>query len=91
MSNSHEVKVSDRSFMDSPSILTLEQMKERYWGEWLLIDLAELDENMNVKQGRVLFHSADQQEVYDSIHLREGRAASIEHLGSILDDYAVMF
>lgn len=91
MSSSYDSKVCDYSSMDSLSILTLEEMKERYWGEWLLIDQAELDENMNVKRGRVLFHSTDQQELYDSLHLREGRAASIEYLGSIPDDYAVMF
>lgn len=32
MSHSYDIKVGDYSSMDSLSILTLEEMKERYWG-----------------------------------------------------------
>ncbi len=63
MNNTHDTEVSDHVSpqMELPPILTLEETRERYWGEWLLIDLTELDENMNVKKGRVPFYPKDQE------------------------------
>jgi len=40
-------------------ILSFEEMKKRYYGEWLLIAYTEVDEDMNVLKGEVLAHSSD--------------------------------
>jgi hypothetical protein len=62
-------------------ILSWEEMSQRFYGEWLLIVDAELDDCMGVLGGEVLAHSPNQGEIYDVLHLRRGRSASIEYVG----------
>lgn len=76
---------------NSLQILTFEEMRQKYWGEWLLIDHAELDESQRVVRGHVLAHSMDRDEIDQALPLRKGRMAAIEYVGPIPDDYAVMF
>lgn len=71
-------------------ILSFEEIKKRYYGEWLLIAYTEMDEDMNVLQGEVLAHSPDRDEVYRAISSRGGRAVALEYVGDIPEDYAVM-
>ena len=44
--------------MSSP-ILDLEQMRQHYHDEWLLIAYTDIDENLNVLCGEVLAHDKD--------------------------------
>jgi hypothetical protein len=61
--------------------LTWEEISQKFYGEWVLIIHAELDESMGVLRGEVLAHSPNQDEIYDLLHLRQGRSASIEYVG----------
>lgn len=65
-------------------------MKDRYYGEWLLIAYTEIDEDMNAIEGEVLAHSPNRDEVYRAISSRGGRAVAIEYVGDLPEDYAVM-
>lgn len=47
-----------------PETLSLDEMKRRYAGEWLLLDRIKLDEKCNMERARVLFHSRDKDEVH---------------------------
>jgi hypothetical protein len=69
-------------------LLTWEEMSQKFHGEWLLIVHAELDEYMGILRGQVLAHSPNQDEIYNSLHLREGRSASIEYIGEVPEDLA---
>ncbi len=69
-------------------ILTWEQMSQKFPGEWLLIVHAELDEYLGIIRGEVLAHSPNQGDIYNSLHLRQGRSASIEYIGEIPADLA---
>ncbi len=69
-------------------LLTWEEMSKKFHGEWLLIVHAELDEYMCILRGQVLAHSPNQDEIYNSLHLREGRSASIEYIGEVPEDLA---
>jgi hypothetical protein len=71
-------------------ILSFEEMKKRYYGEWLLIAYTEVDEDMNVLKGEVIAHSPDRDEVYKAIASRGGKAVAIEYVGEIPSDYAVI-
>ena len=44
-------------------ILTIEEMEEKYAGFWVLIGDPELDEQQQLRGGRVLFHSPNGDEV----------------------------
>ena len=61
-------------------------MEARFDGEWLLIADPELDEHLEVLRGRVIRHSADRDEVYQTgaaLHLKH--TASL-YIGDVPDD-----
>ena len=45
-----------------PQVMTIEEMRERFDSEWVLIDEPETDEQLQVLSGRVILHSADRKE-----------------------------
>jgi hypothetical protein len=69
-------------------ILTWEEISQKFHGEWLLVINAELDEFMGIIRGEVLAHSPSQEEIYQSLYLRQGRSASIEYVGEVPEDLA---
>lgn len=71
-------------------VLTFEEMKRRYDGEWLMIAYTELDSEMNVIQGEVLAHSPNQEEIYQAIPLAKGKAVAFEYVGRSPEDLAFM-
>jgi hypothetical protein len=64
------------------TILTFEQMKERYPDEWLLIGFTALDEHLNVITGEVIAHSKERDEIYAALDRCQDRSFAIEHTGS---------
>lgn len=69
-------------------ILTIEQIRQRYTSEWILIAFTELDEQMNVLAGEVIAHSKERDEVYQAFDVRQGRNVAVEYTGSIPLDVA---
>jgi len=68
-----------------------EEMIEKFEGEWLLIEYEELDKEFAVKQGKVLFHSPNKNEVYEQLMEIQGRNIAIEYAGEIPKKLAVLF
>ena len=67
-------------------VLTLAEMKAKYDNEWLLVGDPELDENLEIVRGRVLFHSRDREEVDRAdMELRPKSAAHV-YTGKIPED-----
>lgn len=73
--------------MDS-QILTIEEMRYRYDGEWLLIAYKELDQHLKVLSGEVLAHSIDRDKVYAALPLGRGKDIAIECFAKIPEDLA---
>jgi hypothetical protein len=71
-------------------ILSLEEIKDRYSGEWLLISYTELDDQMNVVSGQVLAHSTDRDEIYRQLLSTKGKSVAVEYAGAIPEDLAVV-
>ncbi len=46
------------------AILTLKEMKRRYPNQWVLVADPELDKNLEVLRGKVLWHGKDRDELY---------------------------
>ena len=44
-------------------VLTYEEIKGRYDGEWVLVEAPELDEHIQVVRGKVIAHSASREEM----------------------------
>jgi hypothetical protein len=59
-------------------VMTLEDMKTHFDSEWVLVEDPEVDENLEVIRGKVLWHSKNRDEVYDKdLELRPKSAAYV--------------
>lgn len=57
-------------------VLTIDEITERFESEWVLLEDPELDQNLEVVRGTVLFHSKDRDEVYQkAVELRPKHSA----------------
>ena len=71
-------------------LLTIAEIKARYNSEWVLIEDPQTDEFLEVKRGRVRFHSKDRDEVYrEAVKLRPKRFAML-YTGTVPKDTAVV-
>jgi hypothetical protein len=70
------------------NVLTLEEMRQRYDGEWLLIAYSQLDEHLRVIAGEVLAHSRDRDTLYASLSLGRGKDVAIECFAEVPEDMA---
>ncbi|MBI5043826.1 MAG: hypothetical protein HZC10_08400 [Nitrospirae bacterium] len=71
--------------------LTIEEIRERYPNEWVLIEYEETDSAFNIIKGHVLTHSPVKEEVYQALMNTKGKNIAIEYTGHIPEDLAVMF
>jgi hypothetical protein len=72
------------------TILTIEQMRETYIDEWLLIAFTAIDVNLNVLAGEVLAHSKNRDDIYSALRQRNGRSFAIEYTGTLTSDTAYL-
>ena len=57
-------------------ILSMAEIEERYPGEWILVEDPVTNDALEVLSGRVLWHSADRDEMYrKAVELRPKRSA----------------
>jgi hypothetical protein len=62
-------------------VLTMEEIESRYDSEWVLIEDPVLNENLEVLQGKVIYHSRDRDE-FDRESLRyPTRHAAVLYVG----------
>lgn len=71
-------------------ILTFAEIKARYESEWVLVEDPQTDEFLEVKGGKVRFHSKDRDEVYrEAVKSRPKRFAML-YTGIIPKDTAIV-
>ena len=71
-------------------ILSFSEIKERFDSEWVLIGDPETDDDLNIKQGVVLWHSKDRDEVYRKAREIHPNHSAILYTGELPDDVAVV-
>jgi hypothetical protein len=87
--------VSNRAVVGQTSnvmteVLTIEQIQARYSPDWVLIGEPQIDEALNVRAGKVLFHSPDHDEVCrKAMAYPDGRYA-LRFLGTIPEDLVLV-
>lgn len=79
------VKASYSEPVGHGEILTLEEIRNRYPQEWVLIAYRERDENLGIISGEVLAHSPERKIIYNCLSLRQGKPVVIEYTGLIED------
>lgn len=71
-------------------ILSFSEIKQRYDAEWVLIADPETNEGFTIKQGVVLWHSKDRDEVYRKARQLKPKHSAIIYTGKLPDDVAVI-
>lgn len=71
-------------------ILSFSEIKERFVSEWVLLGDPEVDDDFNVTQGVVLWHSKDRDEVYRKARQMHPSRSAIIYTGKLPDDIAVV-
>lgn len=71
-------------------ILSFSEIKERFDSEWVLVEDPETDDEFNVKQGVVLWHGKDRDEVYRKAREMHPNHSAILYTGKLPDDVAVV-
>lgn len=63
--------------------MKMEEIRQKYEGEWVLIEYNKLDENLNVIEGEVIAHSPNKEDIYQAQTNFKDKSLSIEYLGEI--------
>ena len=71
-------------------IMGLQERRERYGGQWVLVGYEELDDDLNVLRGEVLAHSPDKDGIYRHLMTMRGKKIAVEYMGEIPKDLVVV-
>ena len=69
--------------------LSFSEIKRQFNSEWVLIGDPKTDDDLNIKQGVVLSHSKDRDEVYRKAREIHPNHSAILYTGRLPDDVAV--
>ena len=71
-------------------VMTAAEIEAQYASEWVLVENPQTDENLEVRSGKVLFHSPDRDEAYrKAVELRP-RKFAVLFTGTIPEDTAIV-
>jgi hypothetical protein len=76
--------------MDSTEVLTIDEIKERYAPDWVLIGDPQTDEYQRVLGGTVLFHSPNREEVYQKAIELGPTHSAFRYLGTFPEDLVLV-
>ncbi len=71
--------------------MNLEEIKRKYPNEWVLVEFDRLEQDLEIKEGHVLAHASSKEEIYKALSRSSGKNLSVEYMGSVPSDVAVMF
>lgn len=71
-------------------LLIIEEMKQKYPDQWLLVTDCKLSENTELRAGRVVEYSRCRDDIHKALKNYTGEIA-IYYMGEIPDDLTVMF
>jgi hypothetical protein len=71
--------------------MRLSEIKKKYRDEWVLIEYSKISANLQVKEGKVLAHASNKEDIYKALLGTKGKNVAIEYCGKIPEDLVVMF
>ena len=71
--------------------MQLNEIKKKYRDEWVLIEYSKISANLEVKEGKVLAHAANKEDIYKALLGTKGKNVAIEYCGQVPEDLVVMF
>ena len=70
--------------------LTISQIEDKYHCEWVLIEDPETTDTLEIKSGKVLWHSKDEDEVLRKFGELSPKHSAIIYTGKIPDDMVIV-
>lgn len=67
-------------------VLRLEEIKAKFDSEWILVENPETTESLEVRSGKVLWHSKDRDEVYRKARELKPRHSAILYTGPVVPE-----
>jgi hypothetical protein len=61
--------------------MTLEQIRQQYPDQWVLIEFAALDDELRVTDGKVLAHSPSREEIEKELMVLRNEKIAVEYTG----------
>jgi hypothetical protein len=71
-------------------VMSLVEIHEKFDSEWILVEDPETTESLEVKKGRVLWHSKDRDEVYRKARELAPRSSAILYTGTLPKEGAIV-
>ena len=62
--------------------MTLEEIKQEYPHEWVLIEFAKLDENLEPLEGTVIAHAASHDVILAALEKQQNKRIAIKYTGA---------
>jgi hypothetical protein len=79
-----------REGMRMGEVMSLVEMKALFGSEWILIEDPETTESLEVKGGKVLWHSKDRDEVYRKARELGPKHSAIWYTGTLPEEMVVV-
>lgn len=70
--------------------MRLDEIKEQYPNEWVLIEFTELDDELKVADGKVIAHSGSRDEIEEELMARKDGKIAVEYTGEWDPDEAYL-
>jgi hypothetical protein len=70
------------------TIMTFEEIKKNYNGQWVLIAYSETNEDLQVVKGKVIAYSTNKEDIYQALELAGEQPLAIEYMGQVPEDLA---
>jgi hypothetical protein len=71
-------------------IMVLDDIQKRFVSEWVLLEDPETTESLEIKSGKVLWHSKDRDEVYRKARELQPVHSAILYTGTIPEDMVIV-
>ena len=71
--------------------MRLSEIKKKYRDEWVLIEYSKISASLQVKEGKVLAHASNKEDIYKALLGTKGKNVAIEYCGKVPEDLVVMF
>ena len=71
--------------------MRLSEIKKKYRKEWVLIEYSKISTSLQVKEGKVLAHASNKEDIYKALLSTKGKNVAIEYCGKVPEDPVVMY
>lgn len=76
--------------MPMSEIMSIAEIQSRFKSEWILLENPETTENLEVKSGKLLWHSKDRDEVYRKVRELKPQHSAILYTGTLPENMEVI-